>query len=105
MVTGMMVAETSMSAQATATGAGAAATQGEQAKAQDPGMSAAAALVGPGAGALVGAGAVMKGAREGMLVGTAPLPACLQLLLLRQQPMVTFLELSGTAESSGQGNF
>ena len=82
MVTGMMVAQSSMSAQAAATGA--AVNQGEQAKAQGPGMSAAAALVGPGAGALVGAGAVMKGPREGMLAGTAPLPAPLQLLLVWQ---------------------
>ncbi len=104
MVTGMMVAEASTSAQATATGA--AAKQGEQAKAQGPGMStAAAAIVGPGAGALVGAGGMMKGAREGMLAGTAPLPAPLRLLLVRQWLMVTFLELSGTAESSGQGDF
>ncbi len=82
MVTGMMVAEASTLAQATATGA--AAKQGEQAKAQGPGMSAAAALIGPGAGALAGARLVMKGAREGLLAGTAPLPAPLQLLLDRQ---------------------
>ena len=80
MVTGMMVAEASMLAQAAATGA--AVNQGEQAKAQGPGMSAA--LAGPGAGALVGAGVVMKGPREGMLAGTAPLPAPLQLLLIQQ---------------------
>ena len=102
MVTGMMVAEASTSAQATATGA--AVNQGEQAKEQGPGMPAAAALVGPGVGALVGAGAVMKGPRERMPAGTAPLPAPLPLLLDRLSRMVTFLELSGTAESSGQGD-
>ena len=94
-----------MSAQAAAIGAGAAAKHGEQAEAQGPGMSAAAAPVGPGAGALVGAGVVMKGPREGMPAGPAPLPAPPPLLLVRQWPMVTFLELSGTAESSGPGDF